>query len=240
MRINRYLSLCGLGSRRKVEDYILTKRIRVNGAIVEDLSFTVDTVNDIVELDRGRLNLIKKLHYLILNKPRGYITAMSDSRGRPIVMDMIPAIYKKERIFPVGRLDKDTEGLLLFTNDGDMAYKLSHPKYHVTKVYIVKLDKPLKKSHEYKIEKGIYLYNRKTYPSQIDTLDISRQTIRMGMMEGRKRQIRMTFQGFGYRVEGLKRIAFGPLGLSGIGSGQYRILTDREIKALKEIVQIHE
>lgn len=236
IRINKYLSQCGLGSRRKVEAFILSGRISINGRVIRSLSSTVDIDVDIVELDDTRLNPIRESYYLILNKPRGYITSMSDERGRPIVMDLIPERYKKAMIFPVGRLDKDTEGLLLLTNDGCLAYKLNNPKYGITKEYIVELDKPLKNSAKAKIEKGIFLYGTQTRPATIDFLDKSRKLINFIITEGKKRHIRMTFRNFSYRVKELKRVSYASIKLGKMNSGSFRLLEDKELSALKKYI----
>jgi 16S rRNA U516 pseudouridylate synthase RsuA-like enzyme len=126
MRINKYLSLCGLGSRRKVEELVEKGRIRVNGDVVRDLSCRIDPDTDTVELDGAALNL-QRYYYIMLNKPKGYITSVSDELGRAVVMNLIPEKYRRAGVVPVGRLDKDSEGLLLLTNDGDIAYRLTPP-----------------------------------------------------------------------------------------------------------------
>jgi 23S rRNA pseudouridine2605 synthase len=235
IRINKYLALCGLGSRRGVENLIVKGRISVNGEKISDLSLTIDPDSDIIKYDNRRLNPITRKYYLILNKPKGYITSTRDERGRPIVMDLIPEKYKRAGVFPVGRLDKDTEGLLLFTNDGETSYKLAHPKYGIQKEYLVELNLPLDDKTKSRIENGIFLYGKKTKPATVEFVGGNRKRIKMIIYEGMKRQVKMTFINFGYRVKGLRRYSFGPLNLSGIDTGSFRLLKAREIKLIKKI-----
>ena len=236
MRINKYLSGCGLGSRRKVEELILDGRVRVNGKVIGDLSCTVDPDNDIVECNRSRI-VLKRYYYLILNKPRGYITSMKDEHGRAIVMDLIHEKYITAGVVPVGRLDKDSEGLLLLTNDGDTAYKLTHPRFDIEKQYVVIIDEPLDDKARRSIVKGVYLYGEKTKPAELYPLDREGLQWRMHIREGKKRHIRMTFQKFGFKVKRLKRVTFGPISLAGLNSGEFRLLKESEIKTLKKSVQ---
>lgn len=236
MRINKYLSGCGLGSRRKVEEFILEGRVKVNGKIIRDLSCIVDPDKDVIEFNRSRIEL-KRYYYLLLNKPRGYITSMHDEHGRAIVIDLIHEKYITAGVVPVGRLDKDSEGLLLLTNDGDTAYKLTHPRFDIEKQYVVTIDAPLDDKTRQSIMKGVYLYGEKTKPAELHPVDREGLQWRMHIREGKKRHIRMTFQKFGFKVKRLKRITFGPLQLSGLNSGEFRLLKESEIRALKKTVQ---
>ncbi len=236
LRINKYLSLCGLGARRKVEEYILNRKIKINGKVVESLSDTVDPDRDIVELNNRVLNLINKKYFIILNKPKGYVTSINDEQGRLTVMDLIPEKYKNAAVSPVGRLDMNSEGLLLLTNTGEIAYKLTHPKFGIQKEYIVEIDKPLKDADRLKMEKGIYLYGEKTKPAKIEILDKAKKIVKMSISEGKKRHIRLTFDRFSYKVKRLKRISFGPLKLDKLISGSYRLLRKDEIKKLYQAV----
>lgn len=234
-RINKYLALCGLGSRRKVEEIILQRRITVNGVETFDLACQIDTDRDEVCLDGKRVIPYDRFYYLILNKPKGYITTLQDEQGRPIVMDLIMEKYIRAGVFPVGRLDKDSEGLLILTNDGELANVLTHPNFSVPKEYFVELNKPLDQKIKERIERGVMLYSRKTKPAEIQYLDQSGKQIRMTISEGKKRQIRVIFQNFHYRVKKLKRTAYGPLKLTGIPSGTFRLMRPREISALKKM-----
>jgi 23S rRNA pseudouridine2605 synthase len=238
IRLNKYLALCGLGSRRSVESLVLSGQIKINNRRVETLSVYVETENDTVYHRNRKLKPVENYQYLILNKPKGYITTRDDELNRPKVIDLIPERYRNAGLFPVGRLDKDTEGILVFTNDGDLAQKLSRPRYKVEKEYIVQLDKPLERKDKEKIEKGVFIHQLKvkTGSVRLDAVDDSWQRIRFIMSEGKKRQIRYTFGNMGYRVNKLKRTGYGPLTLSGIKTGDYRALKEKEIKLLKKTV----
>jgi len=238
LRINKYLSLCGLGARRKVEDFILNKKIKLNGEVVHSLSQTVDIENDIVEYDNVILTFIDKRYFIILNKPKGYVTTVNDEHKRPIVMDLIPEKFKRAMVVPVGRLDSDSEGLLLMTNDGDIAYKLTHPKFGIEKAYIVELDNPLQEPDKKRIEKGIFLYGEKTNPAKIDFLDSFKKMIKITITEGKKRHIRLTFKKFSYKVKKLKRVSFGPIQIGNLYSGSYRMLRKDEIRKLLKAVDM--
>ncbi|MBN2401561.1 MAG: rRNA pseudouridine synthase [Spirochaetes bacterium] len=238
IRINKYLTLCGLGSRRKVEEYIRNNKIKVNGELIKSLSYIVDADNDKLEFNNKTLSCIEKKYFIILNKPKGYITSLKDEHERPTVMDLIPDRFKKAMINPVGRLDKDSEGLLLFTNDGETAYRLTHPKFKIKKEYIVELNDPLKEEDKIKIEKGVFIYGERTNPAMLACIDSSKKIIKMTISEGKKRHIRLTFDIFSYKVKKLKRVAFGPIRLKNLYSGSYRLLREDEIKKLRRAVDL--
>ncbi|HPP51171.1 MAG TPA: pseudouridine synthase [Spirochaetota bacterium] len=236
IRINKYLSLCGLGSRRKTEEIIKKGQIYVNGLPMTDLSYQVDINNDIV-MYRGQVLLpVQAYHYLILNKPKGYLTTTKDERNRPTVLQLIPQHYIEQGTFPVGRLDKDTEGLLLFTNDGDLAYKLTHPRFKVPKTYQVTLDRPLRDDHKMAIEHGIELYGTQTLPATIVPINDEWTIVTITITEGKKRQVRMMFSMLGYEVISLIRIKYGPITLGNLPVGKYRVLSKQEIEKLKSAV----
>jgi len=236
IRINKYLSLCGLGSRRKTEEIIKKGQIYVNGLPMTDLSYQVDINNDIV-MYRGQVLLpVQAYHYLILNKPKGYLTTTKDERNRPTVLQLIPQQYREQGTFPVGRLDKDTEGLLLFTNDGDLAYKLTHPRFKVPKTYQVTLDRPLRDDHKMAIEHGIELYGTQTLPATIVPINDEWTIVTITITEGKKRQVRMMFSMLGYEVISLIRIKYGPITLGNLPVGKYRVLSKQEIEKLKSAV----
>lgn len=234
IRINKFLVLCGLGSRRKVEDLITGGRVKINGDAVMNLAYQVDPSNDTVVVNKKNVKPFSKYYYMMLNKPKGFITTMDDLENRSIVMDLIPERFKAAGIFPVGRLDKDTEGLLLLTNDGDLAYRLTHPSFEISKEYVVLLDRPLSEDDKKRIEGGVFMYGRKTNRAFIQSLDKSGKNVKIIITEGKKRQIRITFSFFGYKVKKLKRTVFGPVRLSGVNSGSYRLLKDNEVRALKK------
>ncbi len=235
MRINKYLAGCGLGSRRKTEDLITSGKVFVNGQKVTDLSFIVDEFSDTVVCSGEPAELINRKYYLMLNKPAGYVTTTNDDKGRPTVMDLIPEKFRRAGIFPVGRLDMDTEGLLLLTNDGELSNKLCSPACHVKKTYFVELDKPLDDIDRKKIEAGIFLHQLKlkTRRAKILSHPLAKNHIKMTIEEGKKRQIRYSFKLFGYNVLRLRRIAYGPLSVKGTDRGQVRELYENEIRRLR-------
>lgn len=234
MRLNKYLASCGLGARRKVEELVKSGRIQINGLTADNLASSIDPERDVVKIDGKTVSLIERKHYLILNKPKGYITTKSDEKGRLTVMDLIPEKYRREGVFPVGRLDKDTEGLLLITNDGELANRLSHPKFKVEKEYTALIDMPLKSDDKAKISKGIFLHQIKarTGPSSVKELNRQKTFILIKIAEGKKRQIRYTFQKFGYKVLSLKRTSYGPLKLEGVNRSGHRALRKKEVSEL--------
>ena len=240
LRLNKYLAQCGLGSRRKTEDLITNGRIKINGIVVKKLGSIIDTDVDSLLLDDKPISLLERKYYIILNKPRGYITTSSDEKDRMTVMQLIPEKYLNAGVFPVGRLDKDTEGLLLFTNDGDISYKLNHPSFEISKEYFIELDKALVDEDKSKIEKGIFLHQLKLKLKRciIKYADLSHTRVTMKISEGKKRQIRYTFKNFGYKVTKLKRIGYGPLILKGVNRGDIKVLKEGEVKRLKELVYI--
>lgn len=235
IRLNKFLAQCGLGSRRKVEELITAGRIRVNGNKTRSLSTTVDPDHDTIEFDGKKIKQITNSYYIMMNKPRGYITTLSDEKGRPTVMDLLPEKYKMAGVFPIGRLDKDTEGLLLLTNDGELAHKLNHSKFKVNKEYLVELNRDLDEKDKLKIEKGVYLHQLdiKTRRSKIRFNSPNKKFITITIDEGKKRQIRYTFKNFGYSVQNLRRVSYGPIKLSGVNRGSIRELKAAEIKKLK-------
>jgi pseudouridine synthase len=238
VRINKFLTLCGLGSRRKVEDLILAGEIKLNGKTVKDLSTIVDSEIDVVKFNGEILKTINVSYYLMLNKPKGYITTLSDEKGRAVVMDLIPERFKRSGVVPIGRLDKDTEGLLLLTNDGKLAHKLTAPSFKVKKEYLVQLDKPLEESDRLTIEKGYFVHQikAKTKPAIVSITEKSRLFVRVIIIEGKKRQIRYSFKNLGYNVLKLKRTGYGPIFLGRLNKGDHRILKTSEVRILKNSV----
>lgn len=238
IRINKYLSMCGLGSRRKVESYIEKKQVFVNGSPVVDFSQTVDPENDVVKCAGRFVKPVSKTVYLMLNKPKGYITTLSDPQGRPTVLNLIPHKYRSLGIFPVGRLDKDSEGLILITNDGELSNRLMHPRYESTKEYIVNLDKPLEQEDKDIIEAGRRTREFQAKPCSVEYLSKDGDVVKMTIHEGKKRQIRIIFLSLKYKVRKLKRITIGPLKLSGLNSGDFRELRPKELKDIKNYLQM--
>ena len=238
-RINKYLAQCGIGSRRKVEELVTEGAIKVNGQVVTDLSFRVDEETDTVHYRNKKVAPLEKRYYIIMNKPRGYITTLNDEKGRPTVMDIIPEKYRRAGVFPVGRLDKDTEGLLLLTNDGDLAHALSSPGSGIEKEYQVELDRTLDEKDRAKIEAGIFIHQikTKTRKARIVQHPLSPTHYTMTISEGKKRQVRYSFKNFGYTVKKLRRTAYGPLSIKGINRGELRELKDSEIKRLRQAAE---
>ena len=203
--------------------------------MITEASFSVDPDKHCVSLGRKRITL-KNNDYILLNKPKGVTSTRADKYAKVTVMDLLPAGFR--HLHPVGRLDKDTEGLLLLTNDGDLTHKLSHPKFNVDKTYAAGINGRLKSSHKVILEQGVFLRGKKTYPCRISILNMGNNItrLRITLHEGKKRQIRHMFSSLGYTVVWLKRLSEGPLNLGGLKSGQCRLLTKKEIAGLLEYV----
>ena len=233
MRINRFLAQCNIGSRRKVEEYIVSNRVSVNGKIVTDLSTQI-LPTDIVKFDN---NIVKpsnvKLYYL-LNKPSGYITSVNDDRGRHTVLDLIE--QTPEHIFPVGRLDYNTEGMLIITNDGDFANQLIHPSHEINKVYQVIINTQPSIDQLKQLEEGVKIEeNFVTSPSVITNqhkLNNGTYQLDITIHEGKNRQVRKMMNAVGLNVLYLKRIKIGGLPLGNLPLGKYRKLSNSEINLL--------
>ena len=238
VRINKFLTLCGLGSRRKVEELVLSGVIKLNGKTVKDLATVIDSETDVVKFNGEILKTINAVYYLMLNKPKGYVTTLSDEKGRAVVMDLIPEKFKRCGVVPIGRLDKDTEGLLLFTNDGKLAHQLTRPSFKVKKEYLVQLDKPLEESDRLIIEKGYFVHQikTKTKPATVLVTEKSRLFVKVIIIEGKKRQIRYSFKNLGYNVLKLKRTGYGPISLGRLNKGDHRVLKTSEVRALKNAI----
>ena len=237
MRINKYIASCGVASRRKAEELILNKKVRVNGNIIEELSYQVDENKDIVEVDNIKITLDERMVYLLLNKPEGYITTVKDQFDRPSVLDLLSDV--KERVFPVGRLDYETSGLLLLTNDGDLTYKLTHPKHEIDKTYVAKVKGILIEDEIKNFREGLYIENYKTAPAKLKVLDSDKvkniSTLEIKIHEGKNRQVRKMCKAINHPVLRLKRVAMGKISLKNCKIGEYRYLTEDEVKYLKNI-----
>jgi 23S rRNA pseudouridine2605 synthase len=233
-RLNKYLADCGVASRRKSDELIIQKRVAVNGEIVQSLGFKVDETEADVTVDGHKVSLVNKFVYILLNKPRGYVTTASDEQGRKTVLDLIP---DKTRVFPVGRLDMESTGVLLLTNDGDLAYKLTHPKYDVEKIYQVLLNHPITENHIKKLKTGIMLEDGVTRPCRVKVVSHDKRRVELTLMEGRNREIRRMLQALDYKVSKLKRVQFATLTLTKLAPGKWRTLTKLEIKNLRLIVR---
>jgi 23S rRNA pseudouridine2605 synthase len=229
VRLNRYLSECGIASRRKSEEFINEGRVAVNGKIVIDLASFIDSEKDIITLDGEKIRQAKKIYFL-LNKPKGFITSTSDDKGRKTVLDLIDT---KEKIFPVGRLDYDTTGVLILTNDGDFTNFLTHPGNHVPREYSVKLSKPLEEEDRLKLLKGILLDRRKgKFESIYFASKSSRDKVIVKTVEGRNHFVKNMFSSLGYFVDKLDRTSYGGLTVKGIPVGHYIKLPYQQIKII--------
>ena len=229
-RLNKYLADCCVGSRRECDKLIADGCVKINGKIAS-LGANVEE-NDSVSVNGRRVTPKTKNYYIMLHKPKGCVTTVKDDLGRKTVMDFVDI---KARLFPVGRLDYDTEGLLILTNDGDVANKLTHPKNNVEKVYVARLSGSLTESERQMLERGVEIDGRKTMPARVKILakDEHHTRVEVTITEGRNRQVKKMFESVGKEVEFLKRVAEGELRLGGLQRGKYRFLNDREIEYLK-------
>ena len=224
----------GAGSRRRVADAIMRGLVRVNGVVVSDLRYAVDAAKDRVEVD-GRVVGIKpqKHVYLMLNKPAGVLSTVRDERGRRTVIDILPEKYRDIGLHPAGRLDKDSTGLLLMTNDGEFTYRLTHPKFEKEKEYLLQIGGVLKSHEIIALEKGVELEEGMTHGAAVKSIKSSPPfNYSITLHEGRKRQVRRMFAALGYRVVALKRVREGSLALGDLVQGKVRELTAAEVGRL--------
>ncbi len=227
MRLNRFLSECGIASRRKSEEFIKDGRVQVNGKLIIDLAFFIDPETDQIFLDGEKIKPQKKVYFL-LNKPKAFITSTEDDKGRKTVLDLIDT---NQKIFPVGRLDYDTTGVLLLTNDGDFTNFLTHPSNHVPREYKVTLNKPLHEEDKLKLLKGITLDRRRSRFEAIKFTSRNRyDKLVVTTVEGRNHFVKNMFLAVGYFVDDLDRESFGGFTVKGIPKGGYRKLSHQEIK----------
>ncbi|NPV52316.1 MAG: rRNA pseudouridine synthase [Firmicutes bacterium] len=236
-RLQKALAKAGVASRRRAEELILEGRVRVNGEVVTALGTRVEPGVDEIRVDGRVIACHVPRVYLALNKPRGYVTTTRDPQGRPTVLDLIPDV--RMRVFPVGRLDSDTEGLLILTNDGDFAYALTHPKHEVPRTYIAWVSGlPAEASLE-ALRNGVILEDGPTAPADVRVLGRHRRgvVLQLRIHEGRKRQVRRMCKAVGHPVLALRRVAIGPLRLDdlGIDVGGYRFLTPDEVRPLLDV-----
>jgi 23S rRNA pseudouridine2605 synthase len=233
MHLNHYLSLAGLASRRKAADLIKSGKISINNFIVKDPAYLIKET-DVVRYKKRIVKPEEKL-YILLNKPQGYVTTTSDEQGRKTVIDLLGNATKK-RLFPIGRLDKETAGLIIMTNDGELAQKLSHPRYEIKKVYQVVLDKPLTIEHAHKLRKGLRLRDG---IARIDALSFpevkNKKIVRISLHSGKKRIIRRIFEHLDYKVSNLDRINYANLTQKRLNKGSWRYLNEKEIEYLKKL-----
>jgi 23S rRNA pseudouridine2605 synthase len=206
----------------------------VNGAIVQSFNEPVDPAGDIIAIDGKRISVTAEpLVYLMLNKPKGVISSTGDKRGAKTVIDILPQKYRRIRLYPVGRLDKDSTGLIILTNDGDLTLRLTHPRFEQEKEYLVRLGQNLNPEDKIKLEKGIHLDDGKTSPAKVKVSKYPSFSYSVTIHEGRKRQVRRMFAALGYRVLELKRVRLSNLRLGTLPEGEIRELTPIQIQSLK-------
>lgn len=232
LRLNKFLADAGIASRRAADELIASGMVKVNGKVVKELGIKIHPA-DLVTVKGEPVSYIKHLTYIVLNKPKDYITTTSDEKGRKTVMDLIPL---KQRLYPVGRLDRNTTGALIITNDGDLATRLMHPKYGVEREYVVGLDKKLKGEHAQNIANGVELEDGMTGQTELWINPSDNSEVRIMLKEGKNREVRRIFEHFGYEVKRLHRVRYALITVTGMARGEYRHLTRDEVRALKKLV----
>ncbi|MBC8590552.1 pseudouridine synthase [Wansuia hejianensis] len=235
MRLQKYMAKCGVASRRKSEEMIVQGLVRVNGNLITELGTTIDPLRDIVKVNDKIINLESDKIYIILNKPIGYVTTLKDEKDRKTVIDLIEGV--RERIYPIGRLDIDTTGLLLLTNDGDITNKITHPSNKVIKRYIAIVEGIPNKSELERFRRGIYIDDRKTSQAQINIVKryVDDSILDIKIYEGRNRQVKKMCEAINHPVKKLKRVSIGEIELGGLNVGEWRYLDDNEINYLKNL-----
>lgn len=237
-RLQKILSQAGVASRRKAEQLIVEGRVSVNGATVTELGSKADLERDHIKVDGRLLRRPKRNIYIALNKPKNVVTTVSDPEGRETVMHLLRGV--RERVFPVGRLDYHSEGLLLLTNDGEFAHRITAPASHVIKTYVVKSNGPLTEEQQRAFREGISLGGRKTAPAEIREIKPGANPwYEVKIAEGRQNQIRVMFKNFGLLVEKLRRVKIGFLELD-LPPGRWRALTPREIERFRKILKLED
>ena len=238
MRINKYIAACGYASRRKADELVLSGFVTVNGEIVNEPGYMVDTENDAVKVKNKLLKIQTADLYYVLNKPLNYLSSNKDPHSKNLARNLI---HYKGHLFNVGRLDSDTSGLLIYTNDGDFANIMTHPSYNIKKRYEVSLNGYLKDEIKESIEQGVLLEDGKTRKCKIEIKKRTSNSTRLHIIisEGKNRQIRRMFEKFGFAVVELKRLTHGRITLDGVREGQYRVFTNEEISYVNELKQKH-
>lgn len=238
-RLQKVLARAGIASRRKAEEMISEGRVTVNGTTVTELGSKADLERDHIKVDGKLLRAPRRLVYIALNKPKGCVTTVTDPQGRDTVMNYIRGV--KERVYPVGRLDYHSEGLLLLTNDGEFANRITAARTHVQKTYVVKVTSEITQDQEAQFREGVYLHGRKTAPAQLKLLNHRENPwYEVKLIEGRQNQIRLMFRSFGVLVEKLRRVKIAFLELTGLKPGDWRYLTDREVEKFRRLLKMDE
>lgn len=232
IRLNRAIANSGICSRREADQLILEGKIKVNGKIVTELGFKVQSSDKVFY--NGKLLQRERMVYVLLNKPKDFITTTKDEKGRKTVMSLVSKACE-ERIYPVGRLDRNTTGLLLFTNDGELAKKLTHPSHKVRKIYQLELDKPIEEEDFNKILSGVELEDGVTEVDDLAVISPDRKTLGIEIHSGKNRVVRRIFEAVGYEVVKLDRAVFAGLNKKDLPRGKWRFVTERELLQLKRI-----
>lgn len=234
MRINKYLAQAGLGSRRKVEEFITNGKVKVNGKVTKELSTDIKDT-DIVTCDNKPVKVATKYVYYKLHKPKGYVTTVSDEKDRKTVMDLMRGVHY--RVYPVGRLDYDTEGLLILTNDGDVTNILTKPNSEIKKTYMVHIESDITKDEVKKLSTGVDIGGYTTKSCSVELLETSEKLskLRVTITEGKNRQVRKMFEAIGKNVIFLRRVQIGDIALGGLSRGEYTALNTKEIRYLNNL-----
>lgn len=233
LRLNKVLAQAGLTSRRGAERLITEGRVAINGVVTRELATLADPEIDLVTVDGTPLPRSETLRYLLLHKPRGYVTTVRDPQGRPVVTDLIP---DDVRLYPVGRLDADVEGALLLTNDGALTHRLLHPRYEVPRVYEALVEGVVRAADLPRWQRGVTLDDGRAVPLAVELLgrgDSATTRLALTFTEGRKHEVKRFCEALGHRVVRLRRVAFGPIELGKLRPGQWRALTPREVAQLR-------
>jgi 23S rRNA pseudouridine2605 synthase len=237
-RINRFLSMCGVSSRRKAEGLVEEGRVAVDGKVIRDLATRVTPGRNRITVDGREVAVVHEPIYLAMNKPKDTITTLSDERGRHTVMELVRT---KQRVYPIGRLDRNTTGVLLLTNDGTFAHQMMHPKTEVPKSYLVTLDEPVTREHLRALARGVELEDGTTAPAEVTPIAASKgKEVGITIHEGRNRQVRRMFEHFGYTVAKLDRVAYGPVTTEGLARGATRRLAPAELRRLRQMAGMAE
>ena len=236
VRLQKFIAGTGIASRRKAEALITAGRVMVNGRVVTELGTKVDTGRDHVKVDGKHLSAPQPFVYLMLHKPKNVMSTLDDPGGRSTVKDYLRGV--SVRVFPVGRLDFDSEGLMLLTNNGDLAQALLHPRYHVPKTYLIKVKGVLTDEEIRQLEQGVRLEDGMTSPAHVKKVRKveANSWLEITIREGRKHQVKRMLESVGHSVIKLMRVRMGPLSLGNLEPGEFRFLTDREANALRELV----
>ncbi len=239
MRLNKFLAHSGVASRRKCDELIFAGKVKINGETVKIPGVDIDPSIDKVEIN-GKLLKPEKKIYIVLNKPANVLSTLKDDFNRKIITDLIKDV--QERVYPVGRLDYDVEGIILLTNDGDLSNRLIHPRFKVEKTYLATVKDKIKNKEIKKLEKGVFLPDDKikTLPAKCKIIKTTENlsVVELTIREGRKRQVKNMFKAVNHPVIKLERIKFGPIGINGLKKGEWRYLSEKEIDKLYEITKL--